>query len=207
MEPMTARQAEILQFIQTEIKDQGYPPTVREIARRFHFASPHAVTDHLDALVRKGYLTRSGRQIARGLCPTQGLSRGIPIVGRVAAGIPLEAVENIEGHLDLPDHFGTGQLFAVHVQGDSMRDAGIFDGDCAIIRTQPRIESGAIGVAILDGAATVKYIFQTERGYRLQPANPAYQPLDITPDEHPDFQVAGPMIGLVRKMNRGFGFG
>jgi repressor LexA len=205
MEPMTERQADILRFIRDEIHSRGCPPTVREIARRFGFASPHAVTDHLDTLVRKGYITRAGRQTSRGIRLTQGVPNGIPLVGRVAAGTPLEAIENLEGHIDLPDHFGSGELFAVRVQGDSMRDAGILEGDCAIVRLQPRIDNGAIGVAILDGAATVKYVFKTHQGYRLQPANPAYQPIEVSPDEHPDFRIAGPMVGLVRKMSRGFG--
>ena len=205
MEHMTERQAEILRFISDEIRNRGCPPTVREIARHFGFASPHAVTGHLKALESKGYLSRFGHQTARGIRLTQGVPSGIPLIGRVAAGTPLDAIENWEGQVDLPGHFGNGALFAVRVQGDSMRDAGILDGDCAVVRPQPRIDSGAIGVALLDGAATVKYIFQTPQGYRLQPANPAYQPIDISPDDQPDFRIAGPVVGLVRKMSHGFG--
>ncbi len=207
MDPLTERQAEILRFIRDEIQARGCPPTVREIARRFGFASPHAVTDHLNTLTRKGYILRAGRHTARGIRLAGGVPTGIPLVGRVAAGTPLEAVENVEGHLDIPGHFGSGELFAVRVQGDSMRDAGILEGDCAVVRRQPRVENGAIGVALLDGAATVKYIFQTDRGYRLEPANPAYRPIDITPDDHPEFSIAGPVIGLVRTLNRGRGVG
>lgn len=196
---LTNRQREILEFILASVQDRGNAPTVREIAAAFHFASPRAASDHLQSLENKGYIRRH-KGCSRGielLIP----NRGIPIIGQVAAGSPISAIENWEGDLAVETHFGAGELFAVRVKGDSMRDAGILEGDCVIVKRQPHIEQGMIGVAYINGEATVKRLYRMADGFKLEPANPSYAPLLITSDM-PDFQIAGPVVGLIRKLPR-----
>jgi len=200
MDQLTQRQSAILQFIQAAIADDGRPPTIREIARHFGFASPRAASDHVSALERKGHLKRTPGHSARSIRITNQAPSGIPLLGRVAAGVPMEAVENYDGHIDVNSQFAGRDHFAVQVRGDSMRDAGILDGDCAIIRTRPTVPDGAIGVAIVDGEATVKRIFKTATGYRLQPANDAYQPIEVEAMTGVDFRIAGPVVGIIRTM-------
>jgi len=194
---LTDRQRAILEFIEEVIDEEGYPPTVREICKRFRISSPRGVSDHLGALERKGFIERQAGR-ARGLRLVHRLS-GVPIVGRVAAGNPILAVENVEDQLDMADLFGTRDVFAVEVDGDSMMDAGIFDGDYVVVRKTKRVENGAVGVAYIDGDATVKRIFRTRSGYRLQPENESFKPIDV--DESTlDFRIGGSVVGVVRKM-------
>ena len=201
--PLTERQKKVLEFIRQHAVAHGCPPTAREICGAFRFASPHAATGYLRALERKGYLTRQAGQ-ARNIRLAH-KPEGVPIVGEVAAGQPILAVENITGSLDLANAFGQGELFAVRVKGDSMRDAGIFNGDYVVVRREPGVLNGGIGVAYLNGEATVKRIYKTRRGYRLQPENKSYDPIEINAprdedDPPPDFRVAGPVVGVVRRM-------
>lgn len=200
MEPVTGRQGAILQFIQETTAADGRPPTIREIARHFGFASPKAASDHVSALERKGHLKRTPGHSARSIQLTCRAPAGVPLLGRVAAGIPIEAVENYDGHIDVNGQFAGHDHFAVRVKGDSMRDAGILDGDCAIIQARPTVPEGAIGVALIDGEATVKRIYKTSDGYRLQPANDAYKPIEIDADSGVEFRIAGPVVGIVRTM-------
>ncbi len=196
-ESLTERQQEVLAFLADEVRHTGSAPSVREIARHFHMASPRAASDHLDALERKGYLARApGR--ARNIRLTHDPS-AIPIVGTVAAGAPILAEEHRVGEVDLPNLFGSGDLFAVRVQGDSMRDAGILEGDLVVVQKDGRIEQDGIGVAYLDGEATVKRIHRRTEGFNLVPENPAYRPIEITP-ETPGFALAGPVVGVVRRL-------
>ncbi len=194
---LTERQRAILEFIEEVIDEEGYPPTVREICKRFRISSPRGVSDHLGALERKGFIEREAGK-ARGLRVVHRLS-GVPIVGRVAAGNPILAVENVEDQLDMGDLFGTRDVFAVEVDGDSMMDAGIFDGDYVVVRKATKVENGAVGVAYIDGDATVKRIFRTRAGYRLKPENDAFEPIDV--DESTlDFRIGGSVVGVVRKL-------
>ena len=198
MQPLTEKQGKILEFIRDQVTTHGRPPTAREICSRFGFKSPRAATNHLNALEQKGHLRRDPRQ-ARNLVLTDSAA-GIPIVGRVAAGQPILAIENRDGVLDVAVAFGPrNDLFAVRVQGQSMRDAGIMDGDYVVVRQSPVVENGQIGVAYLEGEATVKRIVRTEAGYRLQPENPAFQPI-LVENPQADFRLAGPVVGLVRRM-------
>lgn len=196
-EALTDRQRAILEFIEAVIEDEGYPPTVREICDQFGISSPKGVSDHLAALERKGCIERIAGK-SRGIRLLKKLS-GIPIVGRVAAGSPILAVENVEGNLDMVEMFGTGDVFAVTVQGDSMIDCGIHDGDFVVIKKTPTVDNGTIGVAYIDGEATVKRIFRTGRGYTLKPENGDFEPIEID-ESTPDFSIAGAVIGVVRKM-------
>lgn len=202
MEALTSRQREVLEFIGKKIAADDCPPTIREVAHHFNFASPRAASDHVAALERKGYLTRQAGHSARGIRLIYQKQAGIPLLGRVAAGVPIEAVENYAGQIDVNGQYDDGNHFAVTVRGDSMRDAGILDGDCAIVRIQPAIEDGAIGVAILDGEATVKRIYRTPQGYRLQPANDAYRPIEVNAADSPEFSIAGLVVGIVRTLKR-----
>ncbi len=155
------------------------------------------------ALERKGYVRRvSGQSRNLRLAVPAG---GVPIVGAVAAGQPILAVENVVGQLTMDQAFGRGELFAVRVHGDSMQDSGILDGDYAVVRRQPDVADGTVVVAYLDGEATVKRLRRTRNGYRLEPANRAFRPIEVPrppPGEESatDFRIAGPVVGVVRTM-------
>ena len=199
MRDLTARQREIFEFILRTLREEGYIPSIREICLAFGFASTNAANSHLDALIRKGYLGRRAGaarnlEIAPDFLTPE---RGVPIVGRVAAGIPLDALENLEGYLDLDSLYGSDGHFALRVAGDSMIDAGLWDGDYVIVRRQSRVESGEIGVAVIDDRATVKrFRWLPGGGLELIPENPAYQPFLVDPEA--DFRVGGKVVGMHR---------
>ena len=197
---LTDRQRQVFEFICEALREGNRPPTVREIAEHFGFRSPKAVTDHLAALERKGYIERRKGRIR--LAPELARKRGIPIVGRVAAGVPIMAIENREGALSIDEFFGTDEdLFAVRAEGDSMVDAGILDGDWVIVRTAPRVESGEITVCYLgeEGDVTVKRLIDRPDCYELHPANEAHMPIRV-PKDDPHFRIAGKVVGVVRRM-------
>ena len=204
MEQLTAKQAEILEFVVDRQDATGYPPTIREIAGAFGFRSPKAASDHLSALERKGYIERVGG-MARGLRVIENPfaepdhDAGIPIVGDVAAGLPILAAENVLGSLSFDSAFGKGELFAVRVRGDSMIDYGIFEGDHVIVRKSPVVDPNSIAVVYLEGEATVKKVVKTREGFDLVPGNQKYTPMHVTA-ETPGFSVAGPVVGVVRTM-------
>ena len=198
---LTERQREILRYILDRIEERGAPPTMREIADHFGLSSPASVKVHLDALEKKGFIKRR-EWTARGIEPVKERIRrlfwqqeGIPLVGRVAAGKPILAEENIEEVLPLKGLFPANEdLFALRVQGDSMIEAGIFEGDLVVVRPQPTAEDGEIVVAILDDEGTVKRYFREGDRVRLEPANSNYSPI-ITREA----RVVGKVIGLIRR--------
>jgi repressor LexA len=199
MQCLTEKQKAILDFIRQSMREAGCVPTVREIAAHFGFKSVNAAQDHLAALERKGYIDRRPG-LARGIELAPDLREpeaGIPIVGRVAAGQPLTAIENLDGYLELGALYGGGSHYALRVHGDSMIDAGIWDGDFAIVREQETIENGEIGVAIIEGEATVKRI-RRETGFAdLIPANDRYERrrIDLATT---DFRIGGKVVGVHR---------
>ncbi len=204
---LTARQQEILDFIREEIAEKGIPPTYREIGERFQIRSTNGVHATLEALRRKGYLEREP-SISRGLRikspagqkTAAGRLKSVPLVGRVAAGAPILAEENIEDFIAVDETFFGGEgYFALRVEGDSMKDAGIFNGDVVVARQQATAQRGDIVVAIIGDEATVKYYFPEGDHVRLQPANEAYQPIIVRPGKE-DFRIAGKVTGLIRKM-------
>ena len=197
---LTGRQREILDFISRWLEERGFPPTLQEIARRFRFASVNAVRDHLAALERKGYLKRqAGASRSLTLEAAARPPRGRPLVGTVPAGTPVMAEENFEGYLDLNEFFGRGEgTFLLRVRGESMVGAGIHDGDIVVVRCQEQLEAGEIGVAFLRGEATVKRLFPEGGGWRLQPENPAMEPLFVEAGDE-EFAVAGKVIGVLRR--------
>ena len=199
MGELTQKQRQIFDFIVDSLRNDGSIPTVREIASAFGFSSTNAVNTHLEALSKKGYINRrpgAARNIE--IAPDYLLpERGVPIVGRVAAGSPIDAMENLEGYLDLDSIYEPGAHFALRIAGDSMIEAGIWDGDYVIVRQQPRVESGEIGVAVIDGQATVKrFRWLDDGGLMLVPENEKYQPITVDPEV--DFAIGGKVVGMHR---------
>jgi len=200
-EQLTDRQRQVLRFIIDSARETGFSPTVREIAGEFGFRSPKAASDHLAALERKGYIRRTaGRSRAIELTDEVRIDRGVPIIGRVAAGTPIMAEENYEGVLDLQEVFGRDDVFALRVDGESMIDAGICDGDYVIVRRQDVIRNGEIGVAYIENDATVKRIFDEGDRFRLQPENANMDPIMVSSCD-PDFRVGGKVLGVVRAIH------
>ena len=199
MRSLTKRQRQILDYIIHSIKNTDRFPSYRDIGRRFHLSSSATVSQHLDALVKKGFLKRIGNKLM--LSPENRPIRGVPIVGRVAAGLPVTAIENREGYLNVDSLFeGDAAYFAVKVNGDSMKDAGIFDGDYAIVRQQEDARSGEMVVACVgDEEATVKIMRKRGRMVELEPRNASYRPIRIDP-ERDRLRIAGKVVGLVRKV-------
>lgn len=195
---LTNRQAQVLAFISDHLAQHGYPPTVREVAAHFGFRSPRAAYDHVKALEKKGYL-RSAPGRSRTLEVLKAPGRGIPLLGRIAAGPPILAVEEADEVLDLdPAFFGTGRFFALRVRGDSMVEAHIQDGDLVILRAQEDARPGDIVALLLDDEVTLKQFFPHPQGLELRPANRNMDSIWITPDQEPP-RILGVMKGLVRK--------
>ncbi|NUQ80443.1 MAG: transcriptional repressor LexA [Bacteroidetes bacterium] len=202
-EGLTERQKQILHYLLQYKSRTGFPPSFQEIAAQFQFASLTAVKDHLKALEKKGFIKKSGfkaRAIEVVMQPGDPdfMPDGIPIIGRVAAGTPILAQENILGYLNFGNYFAeNGNIFALKVQGDSMKDEGILDGDLVIIKHQDTARNGDIVVAIIDEEATVKTFFHEGEQIRLQPQNPKYKPIYV--GENQSFRIGGKVIGVVRK--------
>jgi repressor LexA len=200
---ITARQQQVLDYIISHIRRDGRPPTLREIGREFDMGSTNAARSVLMSLEQKGFLRRH-RYLSRGIdlthpvAPAGNVSR-IPIVGRVAAGQPLLAVENREGELLIDrDLFPTDQGFALRVQGQSMSGAGIHDGDIVLAVPDLPVSPGEIVVAVIGDEATVKRFYQEGDHIRLEPENPAYAPIIVRPDAD-NFRLAGRVVGLYRR--------
>jgi repressor LexA len=207
MKTLTDRQHEVYEFILAHVERNNSPPTIREIGSHFGMKSTGTVRDNLRALERKGYI-RLKAMAARGieLLRREALSgaaglRRIPVLGSIAAGQPLLAVENIDEYLHVDPRLldARGSLFGLTVQGDSMRDAGIHDGDYVFVRKQETAENGDIVAAIIDDEATVKRYFHEGRRIRLQPANDALAPIYIS-SKQAEVMIAGKVVGVFRKM-------
>jgi repressor LexA len=209
---LTDRQREILDFITQSIRERGYPPTLREIGIHFGIKSTNGVNDHLRALEKKGYLQREDLK-SRALRPMgmRGPVRAptrdedmvdIPLVGRVAAGVPLLAVENVEDTVRV-DRFFIGQtreVFALRVKGDSMIEDGIFDGDYIFVRKQLQASRGDIVVAMINDEATVKRYYPEGENIRFQPANAAMEPIIVRKRDWKSVNLIGLVVGVYRKM-------
>lgn len=202
---LTDRQQEILGFIQSYISDHGYPPTLREIGARFDIKSTNGVNDHLRALEKKGYLHREDLK-SRALRPVDlggGQTVEVPILGKVAAGQPLLAVRNYEDSVKV-DRFFIGQhreVFALRVQGDSMIDDGIFNGDYVFVRKQLNAQNGEIVVAMIEDEATVKRYFPEGDQIRFQPANSNMEPIYVRKRDWKSVNLIGVVIGVYRKLH------
>ncbi len=190
-----------LLFINRFMEGSGYPPSVREIGAEFGI-TPKAVHDRLNSLIRRGYLRREPYK-SRGLSLTEkairelGLSRKVPLLGRIAAGQPVLAEENVEEYVDLPSHIPWQEgLFALRVKGDSMVAAGILSGDIAFIRRQEVAENGQIVAVLIGGEATLKYYYKYRDRVLLRPANPVYEDIEVGPGE--ELKILGVLRGIVR---------
>ncbi len=208
---LTDRQQEILSFIHEFRDKNGYPPTLREIGRRFSISSTFGVKRHLDALVKKGYLNIESNA-SRGISIVKDdlsesdeirndVYRRIPIVGRVAAGSPILAVENIEGSVVIDSAFmkKSQDCFALKVKGDSMVNAGIFENDLVIVTPRSEASNGDIVVAMLEDEVTVKTFEMKNNQIRLLPQNENYQPIEV--DKSKEFKIVGKVTGVVRWLN------
>jgi repressor LexA len=205
MKPLTEKQQAVLDFVEEFFARQGYPPTVREVAA--HFAiQPRAAADHLEALKRKGYLRREPG-LSRGLVLSlkgPGQVVEVPVLGRIAAGQPLLAEENVEDTLPLPRAWVRGEeVFLLKVSGESMAPL-ILPGDLVMVRVQRRVERGEIAVAMVGEEATLKRVYQEAGGLVLKGDNPDFTPLRFSPQEAGEMvQILGKVVGVYRSLEKG----
>lgn len=198
MEKLTQRQQEVLNLIRKHIEDTGYPPTRADIARELGFKSANAAEEHLKALARKGAIEMIAGA-SRGIRLPE--SAGIPIVGRVAAGSPVLAQEHIEDYCAMPSSFFKPAAdYFLRVQGDSMIEVGIFDGDLLAVHSTPVANNGDIIVARIDDEVTVKRLQRGSSRHQLQllPENPDYQPIEVDLRQQ-DFAIEGLSVGVLRR--------
>jgi repressor LexA len=200
---LTRRQREVLNFVQLRSVDQGAPPTLLEIAEHFGFKSLNAAREHVRLIERKGFLQRRAHQ-ARGIRVVPADSSlaevvPVPLLGRIAAGNPTDALENVEVRLPLPRALlRGGNLFALRVQGNSMEGVGIVDGDIAIVSGAAEAANGEIAAVVISEDATLKRIFRTPTGIRLHPENPSHSDLIFDRTAAANVRVAGVLVGIFR---------
>ena len=197
---ITTKQREILEFIKHEIINKGYPPAVREVCEAVHLKSTSSVHSHLESLEKNGYIRRDPTKpraieiMDENFNLTRREVVHVPIVGSVAAGQPILAVENIESYFPVPaEMMPNHESFMLKVIGESMINAGIFDGDQVLVQKQPTAENGDIVVALIDDSATVKTFYKEADHIRLQPENDAYDPIILT-----DCMIVGKVFGVFR---------
>jgi repressor LexA len=197
LEKLTERQREVYEFIRERIKSRGYGPTVREIGQQFDISSPNGVMCHLKALEKKGLICREPNMSRAIMLATESVegSRGLPLAGRIAAGVLHEAVEQNEV-IDFSELFNSDDLFVLKVSGDSMIEDQIADGDYVVIRKQETATRGQIVVALTDdNEATLKRWYPEGNRIRLQPANASMKPIYVK-----NARVLGTVVGVVRKL-------
>lgn len=201
MKPLTDRQQTVLTFVEEFCSRQGYPPTVREVAAAFGI-QPRAAADHLTALKRKGYLNREPG-VSRGLSlalKSVGPVVEVPVLGRIAAGQPLLASENVEETLPLPSSWVQGEeVFLLKVTGESMAPV-ILPDDLVMVRSQARVARGEIAVVLVDDEATLKRVYEEAGGLVLKGDNPDFTPLRFSPEEAADVQILGKVVGVYRNL-------
>ena len=198
---LTKRQQEILQYIQDYVRKEGYPPSIREIGRDFEIGSLRGVTVHLDALERKGYISRSNTprsiKVTHDVTPAPVGVRMLPLVGSIAAGIPILAEQQVEDTFPVPAEMvrNVPDAFLLQVKGDSMIGDGILPRDLVVIKPQKTANQGDLVAALLGDEATVKRISYDRDAVRLLPSNSAYEPIIVDRD---DSAIIGKVIGLIR---------
>lgn len=201
---MTDKQKRFMDFILEFQSENGYSPSVREIASGLGIASTSTVKNMLDKLESEGVLTKSSG-VARSVSAVKEQREGIPVIGHIRAGAPVMAEEHIEGYVPIKEFIkhSNGGFFLV-VDGDSMKDKGILPGDYVFIRPQKEISNGQIGAFRINGDVTLKTFRQTNDGIFLMPANKDYKPIVISPDDN--FEVIGRYVMLMRLTEKGYGF-
>jgi repressor LexA len=201
--PLTERQQAILDFIVATIRTRGFPPTLREIGRDFGIRSTKGVNDHLEALERKGKIRRQ-KDLSRAIEVVDMVTQSehavsVPVVGRIAAGAPLLATENVEGNLVVDESLVHGDRnFLLRVQGDSMVRAHICDGDLVLVRPQDTADAGEIVAALVDDEATVKRFYRDADGVRLVPENETMSPIVVPPDT--PVRILGKVVAVLRAL-------
>lgn len=203
---MSARQQQILDFIKAEVRTKGYPPSVREIGEAVGLASSSTVHGHLDRLEKRGLIRRDktkprALEVLSEDSPTiedRETVMYVPVIGKVTAGIPITAIENVEEHFPLPAHVvGSDNVYMLSVSGDSMINAGILDGDRVLVRQQNTADNGEIVVAMTDeGEATVKRIYKEASKVRLQPENDELEAMYFD-----NVSILGKVIGVYRTIH------
>lgn len=205
MKKVTKRQEDILAFIKEEVRTKGYPPSVREIGEAVGLASSSTVHGHLARLEQKGLIRRDPTKprAIEILEPEDAIQKlnviHVPLVGKVTAGSPITAIENIEEYFPLPDAYGTSedQLFMLEIMGESMIEAGIFDGDLVIVKQKSTADNGDIVVAMTaEDEATVKRFFKEKNHFRLQPENATMEPIIVD-----QVSILGQVVGLYRRVH------
>jgi repressor LexA len=211
MQGLTKRQEQTLDFIRRSIEERGYPPTLREIGEHMGIRSTNGVNDHLRALERKGYLRREDMKSRALRLIEGGQSKGAPsdddllevqIVGRVAAGLPLLAEENVVDtvHIDRMLLKGGRDVFGLKVTGDSMIEAGILSGDYIFVKKQSHADRGDIVVALIGDEATVKYYYPERDYVRFQPANAQMAPILVRATDFKSTMLLGKVVGVYRSI-------
>lgn len=199
---ISPKQQEILEYIKQEILRKGYPPAVREICEAVHLKSTSSVHSHLETLEKNGYIRRDPTKprAIEIMDDTFNLTRremvNVPVIGSVAAGQPILATENIESYFPMPVEIMPNQpVFMLHVKGESMINAGIYDGDQILVKQQSTASDGDIVVALVEDSATVKRYYKEDGYYRLQPENDTMDPIIVT-----DVSILGVVFGIFRIM-------
>jgi len=202
---LTPNQNRVLNFLKDFVQEKGFPPTLREIASHFELKGPRGPQKTLNILEKKGFIRKvpgGSRAIEILSYPQFSLTHilPVPIVGRVRAGEPILAIENIEGYINLDRTFiASEDVFLLRVEGDSMIDAHIQDGDFALVKPQPNAENGEIVVVLIEDEATIKRIFHRRDLIRLDPANPKMEPIVVKKGEK-KVTIVGKVVGIFRKM-------
>lgn len=199
---ITEKQSEILEYIKAQILERGFPPAVREICEAVHLKSTSSVHSHLETLEKNGYIRRDPTKpraieiLDDAFNLTRREMAQVPIVGRVAAGEPLLAEQNIEDYFPIPvECLPNNQTFLLQVKGESMINAGILNGDYILVEQTPSASNGEVVVALVEDGATVKRFFKENGHYRLQPENDTMDPIIVD-----EVTIVGKMIGLLRFM-------
>ena len=197
---ITDKQREILEYIKKEILNRGYPPTVRDICEAVNLKSTSSVHSHLETLEKNGYIRRDPTKpraieiVDDNFNLTRREFANVPLIGQVAAGQPLLAVENIESYFPIPTEFmPNAESFMLKVKGESMINAGIFDGDNILVEKFDNVHNGDIVVALIDDSATVKTFYKEDGHIRLQPENDTMDPIIV-----PDCKIVGKVFGVFR---------
>lgn len=199
---ITTKQKEILEYIKNTILSKGYPPAVREICEAVSLRSTSSVHAHLETLEKNGYIRRnpSKPRCIEIVDDSFNLARreivNVPVIGTVAAGQPILAVENVDNYFPIPaEYMPSGEVFMLVVKGESMINIGIFDGDKVLVLKQNTASNGDVVVALVDDSATVKTFYKEDGYYRLQPENDTMEPIIVN-----DVKILGKVIGLFRMM-------
>lgn len=202
---ITQKQSEILEYMKNEILNRGFPPSVREIGEAVHLKSTSSVHSHLETLEKNGYIRRDPTKpraieiVDDNFNLVRRETVNVPIIGKVSAGQPLLAVENIDGYFPIPsEYMPNNKTFMLVVQGDSMINAGIFNGDYVIVEQQQTAENGQKVVALVEDSATIKTFYKEDGHIRLQPENDTMEPIIVEQDQF--FQILGKVIGVFRFM-------